>query len=253
MTEDAASRRPAQPHPDSPWAGLSELGKPMIRVEECESTQLLIPADATEGTVALADFQSAGRGRLGRTWEAPRGTAIHVSIALRPPGGRPPQEHDPRRRPRRRRRGGARDGSVRPGQVAERRHAEPAQGRGSARRAQGRPRRPRDRDQRQPDARPAPARRTPAGRIPPHDHGTRARSGRAACDASFPARAPVRRLARLRPRRSLPRHRSPRLPARPPCLGGRTGGRRGRHRPQRPAQLDVDGERRLVESGEVAY
>jgi BirA family transcriptional regulator, biotin operon repressor / biotin---[acetyl-CoA-carboxylase] ligase len=71
---------------------VPRFGVPSIHVEECESTQLLIAADATEGTVALADFQSAGRGRLGRTWEAPRGTAIHVSIGLRPPGGRPPQE-----------------------------------------------------------------------------------------------------------------------------------------------------------------
>lgn len=71
---------------------MPKLGAPLIRVEECESTQLLIDADAAEGTVALADFQSAGRGRLGRTWEAPPGTALHVSIALRPPGRRPPQE-----------------------------------------------------------------------------------------------------------------------------------------------------------------
>ena len=61
-------------------------------MEECESTQLLIEPDATEGTVAVADFQSAGRGRLGRTWEAPPRTAIHASIALRPPPTHPPQE-----------------------------------------------------------------------------------------------------------------------------------------------------------------
>jgi BirA family biotin operon repressor/biotin-[acetyl-CoA-carboxylase] ligase len=71
---------------------VSSLGQPLIHVEECESTQLLIEADATEGTVAVADFQSAGRGRLGRTWDAPPGTAIHASIALRPPPSRPPQE-----------------------------------------------------------------------------------------------------------------------------------------------------------------
>jgi BirA family biotin operon repressor/biotin-[acetyl-CoA-carboxylase] ligase len=63
-----------------------------IRVEECESTQLLIDADAAEGTVAVADYQSGGRGRLGRRWDAPPGTAIHASIALRPPAERAPQE-----------------------------------------------------------------------------------------------------------------------------------------------------------------
>ena len=37
-----------------------------------------------EGALALADFQSAGRGRLGRTWEAPPGAAILSSILLKP-------------------------------------------------------------------------------------------------------------------------------------------------------------------------
>ena len=40
----------------------------------------------------MADFQSAGRGRLGRRWEAPAGTAIHCSVALRPPSSHAPQE-----------------------------------------------------------------------------------------------------------------------------------------------------------------
>ena len=71
---------------------MPRLGEPFIHVEECESTQLLIGPDATEGTVAVADFQSAGRGRLGRRWEAPPGTALHCSVALRPPPSRPPQE-----------------------------------------------------------------------------------------------------------------------------------------------------------------
>jgi BirA family biotin operon repressor/biotin-[acetyl-CoA-carboxylase] ligase len=66
--------------------------EPVIRVEECESTQSLIASDAAEGTVAVAEYQTAGRGRMGRRWEAPPGTAIHTSIALRPPPGRAPQE-----------------------------------------------------------------------------------------------------------------------------------------------------------------
>jgi BirA family transcriptional regulator, biotin operon repressor / biotin---[acetyl-CoA-carboxylase] ligase len=68
------------------------FGQPYLYEPECESTQLLIGADAAEGTVAVTDFQSAGRGRLGRRWEAPPGTAIHASIALRPPAERQPQE-----------------------------------------------------------------------------------------------------------------------------------------------------------------
>jgi BirA family biotin operon repressor/biotin-[acetyl-CoA-carboxylase] ligase len=45
---------------------------------ECAAT------GAAEGVVAVADEQSAGRGRLGRTWVAPRGSALLVSVLLRP-------------------------------------------------------------------------------------------------------------------------------------------------------------------------
>lgn len=41
-------------------------------------------AGAAEGTVAVADYQTAGRGRLGRSWEAPPGTSLLLSILLRP-------------------------------------------------------------------------------------------------------------------------------------------------------------------------
>lgn len=34
--------------------------------------------------MCVADFQTAGRGRLGRTWEAPAGSALLCSILLRP-------------------------------------------------------------------------------------------------------------------------------------------------------------------------
>ena len=39
---------------------------------------------APEGVVAVADEQTAGRGRLGRTWVAPAGSALLVSALLRP-------------------------------------------------------------------------------------------------------------------------------------------------------------------------
>jgi len=39
---------------------------------------------APAGVVALADHQSAGRGRLGRRWEAPPGCCLLVSLLLRP-------------------------------------------------------------------------------------------------------------------------------------------------------------------------
>jgi BirA family transcriptional regulator, biotin operon repressor / biotin---[acetyl-CoA-carboxylase] ligase len=39
---------------------------------------------AAEGTVLVADTQRAGRGRLGRTWQAPPGSSLLVSVLLRP-------------------------------------------------------------------------------------------------------------------------------------------------------------------------
>jgi BirA family transcriptional regulator, biotin operon repressor / biotin---[acetyl-CoA-carboxylase] ligase len=41
-------------------------------------------AGAPEGTVAIADHQTAGRGRLGRVWVAPPGGSLLVSVLLRP-------------------------------------------------------------------------------------------------------------------------------------------------------------------------
>ena len=39
---------------------------------------------ADEGLVVLADRQTAGRGRLGRSWASPSGAGIYVSLVLRP-------------------------------------------------------------------------------------------------------------------------------------------------------------------------
>jgi len=40
---------------------------------------------AAEGIVLVADHQTAGRGRLGRSWEAPPGASLLTSVLLRPP------------------------------------------------------------------------------------------------------------------------------------------------------------------------
>ena len=60
------------------------LGQPYTFVAETKSTQLLVAADAAEGTVVAADVQTAGRGRLGRRWEAAAGTSLLFSLALVP-------------------------------------------------------------------------------------------------------------------------------------------------------------------------
>ncbi len=65
------------------WAG-----KTVHFARETDSTNLwikrLAKESAPEGTLALAEFQSAGRGRLGRSWEVPEGTSVMMSILLRP-------------------------------------------------------------------------------------------------------------------------------------------------------------------------
>jgi BirA family biotin operon repressor/biotin-[acetyl-CoA-carboxylase] ligase len=57
-------------------------------LESCDSTQDELRTLAERGapafTAVRADVQRAGRGRRGRTWEAPAGTALLVSILLRP-------------------------------------------------------------------------------------------------------------------------------------------------------------------------
>lgn len=47
---------------------------------------------APEGLVVTAEYQTAGRGRLGRRWEAPPGTCLLASVLLRPVCG-PDQLH----------------------------------------------------------------------------------------------------------------------------------------------------------------
>ncbi len=44
-------------------------------------------AGEPEGLVVFADLQTSGRGRAGRRWEAPPGTAVTFSLLWRPPGG----------------------------------------------------------------------------------------------------------------------------------------------------------------------
>lgn len=49
---------------------------------EAETTQRMLPPGAAHGAVALAEHQTEGRGRLGRTWAD---SALMFSVALYPP------------------------------------------------------------------------------------------------------------------------------------------------------------------------
>lgn len=64
------------------------FGRPLVYRDSCESTQRLLGPDEPEGAVAVCDEQTGGRGRLGRGWAAPAGTAVLCSTVLRPPAGR---------------------------------------------------------------------------------------------------------------------------------------------------------------------
>ena len=45
----------------------------------------LLREGAAEGTVVIADTQTAGRGRLNRVWQSPPGSNLYFSVILRPP------------------------------------------------------------------------------------------------------------------------------------------------------------------------
>lgn len=69
--------------------GQSVFGRALRYHDEIESTNIeakkLAAAGAPEGTVVVAERQSAGRGRLGRRWTSPAGKGLLFSVVLRPP------------------------------------------------------------------------------------------------------------------------------------------------------------------------
>ncbi|MFD0694795.1 biotin--[acetyl-CoA-carboxylase] ligase [Paenibacillus sp. GCM10027628] len=71
-------------------AGLKtkSLGKQLHVYGEVDSTQTiahqLVASGAPEGTLVLAETQTAGRGRMGRKWHSPAGKGIWMSLVLTP-------------------------------------------------------------------------------------------------------------------------------------------------------------------------
>jgi BirA family biotin operon repressor/biotin-[acetyl-CoA-carboxylase] ligase len=65
------------------------LGKPLRFFSTIDSTNTyaacLVREGAAEGTVVIADAQSGGKGRLGRSWISPPGVNLYLSAILRPP------------------------------------------------------------------------------------------------------------------------------------------------------------------------
>jgi BirA family transcriptional regulator, biotin operon repressor / biotin---[acetyl-CoA-carboxylase] ligase len=65
------------------------IGRPRRHLRETTSTnevaRRVAAAGAPHGTLVTAGFQSAGRGRQGRTWTAPAGRALLLSLVVREP------------------------------------------------------------------------------------------------------------------------------------------------------------------------
>src|SRR5205807_3070796 len=65
------------------------LGRPRVHLRRTSSTsdraRELAAAGAPHGTLVTATEQTAGRGRQGRRWSAPAGTALLMSLILREP------------------------------------------------------------------------------------------------------------------------------------------------------------------------
>lgn len=63
-----------------PWQGFffPELGS-----TQDEARRLVRTHGAPTGTIVVADYQHAGRGRQGRTWTAPPGSALLMSVVFR--------------------------------------------------------------------------------------------------------------------------------------------------------------------------
>jgi BirA family transcriptional regulator, biotin operon repressor / biotin---[acetyl-CoA-carboxylase] ligase len=72
---------------------MSTIGSPHRHYRHTDSTNLrlreLAEAGAPHGAVVTAGEQDAGRGRQGRSWFAPPGTALLYSALVRPLGDRP--------------------------------------------------------------------------------------------------------------------------------------------------------------------
>jgi BirA family biotin operon repressor/biotin-[acetyl-CoA-carboxylase] ligase len=68
---------------------VTRLGSPRLHLRATTSTndraRALAAAGAPHGTLVTAAAQSAGRGRQGRTWSAPPGRALLMSLVLRSP------------------------------------------------------------------------------------------------------------------------------------------------------------------------
>ncbi len=76
------------PHSLTEGLALKRIGKPVRSYETLASTNDAVKqafeAGDAEGLVVLADSQSSGRGRQGRSWVSPRQVGVYLSVLLKP-------------------------------------------------------------------------------------------------------------------------------------------------------------------------
>ena len=69
------------------------IGRPRVHLRQVDSTNRrareLAEGGAPHGTIVTSDEQTAGRGRQGRSWLAPAGTALLMSLLVRDHAGAP--------------------------------------------------------------------------------------------------------------------------------------------------------------------
>jgi BirA family transcriptional regulator, biotin operon repressor / biotin---[acetyl-CoA-carboxylase] ligase len=79
---------PSNPYQEIETGGPGRIGWQINYFEEVGSTQRVAAEMAEEGapagTVVIAELQTAGRGRLGRSWHSPPGVNLYATIILRP-------------------------------------------------------------------------------------------------------------------------------------------------------------------------
>jgi BirA family biotin operon repressor/biotin-[acetyl-CoA-carboxylase] ligase len=88
MGDLTASPVPSHPSSRAPGGPVVGWDWQIRRFAEIDSTNRWLLAEARSGAapgvVAVADHQTQGRGRLGRSWSAPPGSSLLVSVLLRP-------------------------------------------------------------------------------------------------------------------------------------------------------------------------
>ncbi|MCA9970619.1 MAG: biotin--[acetyl-CoA-carboxylase] ligase [Anaerolineales bacterium] len=66
------------------WLGRTYVYRPELDSTNSTLKAMMAATPPPAGAVLLADYQTQGRGRLGRRWEAPPGSALLLSVLFRP-------------------------------------------------------------------------------------------------------------------------------------------------------------------------